>query len=64
VSKSPSDLARIEVVELRDYFAAKALPAILDDWFRTGQFPDENWRVAVAMEAYLMADAMLKGRKR
>jgi len=28
VSKSPSDLARTEVDELRDYFAAKALAAL------------------------------------
>jgi len=45
---------------LRDYFAVKALPTchlICDE------FPDENWRIGVAMDAYAMADAMLAARK-
>ncbi len=45
---------------LRDYFAAKALPACLAN---CDEFPDENWRIGVAMDAYAMADAMLAARK-
>jgi hypothetical protein len=49
---------------LRDYFAAKALPAIYKDATETARndgWPDE-WRMDVAEEAYEMADAMLKAR--
>jgi hypothetical protein len=45
---------------LRDYFAAKAMPVCLSD---TESFPDETWRIGVALEAYKMADAMLKARE-
>lgn len=45
---------------LRDYFAAKALPTCLAS---CDEFPDENWRIGVAMDAYAMADAMLAARK-
>lgn len=53
-----------EGMTLRDYFAAKALPAIyeyacecarVDGWER-------GWRNGVAAEAYAIADAMLKAR--
>jgi hypothetical protein len=50
---------------LRDYFAAKVLPAIYTDAMR-----DENtvasgpeWRYGIALDAYRMADAMLKARE-
>jgi len=52
---------------LRDYFAAKALPAAYRDLWddvragRTDRVP-EDWRFGVAVEAYKMADAMLKAR--
>lgn len=53
-----------EGMTLRDYFAAKAMTECLrslhDD---EGVYPDEHWRVGVAMEAYAMADAMLEARK-
>ena len=45
---------------LRDYFAAKAMQAGLTT---IAEYPDENWRVGLAMDAYAMADAMLKARK-
>ena len=45
---------------LRDYFAAKAMPACLAS---CDEFPYENWRIGVAMDAYAMADAMLAARK-
>lgn len=50
---------------LRDYFAAKAMPACyagaMLEFGRSG-FPDENWREGVAVDAYKMADAMLAAR--
>lgn len=45
---------------LRDYFAAKAMQVVLAD---CKEFPDENWRIGVAMDAYQMADAMMKARE-
>ena len=51
---------------LRDYFAAKALPAIYKDTTESARidgWPDK-WRDYVAEEAYDMADAMLKARKK
>jgi hypothetical protein len=49
---------------LRDYFAAKALPAIYKDTCecaRVDGWPD-GWRDEVAAEAYELADAMIKAR--
>ncbi len=45
---------------LRDYFAAKAMQIVL---YQCDCFPDTDWRDGVAMDAYKMADAMLKARK-
>lgn len=50
---------------LRDYFAAKALPAIYKDvceFAGRHGWPDD-WRNEVANESYEMADAMLKARE-
>jgi hypothetical protein len=50
---------------LRDYFAAKALPAIYKDTTESARidgWPDK-WRDYVAEEAYDMADAMMKARE-
>lgn len=54
--------ARAEAVgmSLRDYFAAKAMQSLLTT---IDEFPDEHWRTGVAMDAYMMADAMLAARK-
>ena len=50
---------------LRDYFAAKALPAIYKDTCECARV--EGWALGwhddVAAEAYKMADAMLKARE-
>ncbi len=46
-------------MSLRDYFAAKAMQVALS---QCSSFPDEGWRVGVALDAYAMADAMLKAR--
>jgi hypothetical protein len=53
---------------LRDYFAAKAMPAIYDVAMReaeqgSGLLADDQWRVGLAFDAYKMADAMLKARE-
>lgn len=51
-------------MSLRDYFAANSLPALIADYCasaRTVGF-DEDWHVGMAMDAYRMADAMLKAR--
>jgi hypothetical protein len=45
---------------LRDYFAAKALQIHL---YQCDCFPDEDWRMGVALDSYKMADAMLKARE-
>lgn len=44
-------------MSLRDYFAAKALPGLLDKWPSLGDCPESTKR------AYGLADAMLKARK-
>lgn len=44
---------------LRDYFAAKAMQSLLAT---ITEYPDERWREGLAMDAYMMADAMLKER--
>lgn len=48
-----------EGMTLRDYFAAKAMQATLST---ITDFPDETWRIGVAIDSYAMADAMLKAR--
>jgi hypothetical protein len=44
---------------LRDYFAAKAMQVVL---YQCDCFPDEDWRMGVALDSYQMADDMLKAR--
>lgn len=46
-------------VSLRDYFAAKAMEV---DYTLAKNFTDPDWRYGIALEAYKMADAMLKAR--
>lgn len=48
-------------MSLRDYFAAKAMKALLDFENQTGGVTEQR-RNVVAREAYEMADAMLKER--
>jgi len=49
----------ISGLSVRDYFAAKCLPAIYNDSLR-----EPDWRDAVADAAYQLADAMLKAREK
>ena len=60
----PTHLNLTQGMSLRDYFAAKALPAIYKDTCECGRVEGwvEGWRNEVAAEAYAMADAMLKAR--
>lgn len=44
---------------LRDYFAAKAMPWVLQEWRSVGM--DDLYKTA-ATESYKIADAMLKAR--
>jgi hypothetical protein len=46
-----------EGMDLRDYFAAKAMEA----WIN--QLGKPNWDETIAQRAYKMADAMMKARK-
>lgn len=50
---------------LRDYFAAKVLPSVYKEYVMGARIKgwDENWKLGVALDAYAMADAMLKARK-
>ena len=45
---------------LRDYFAARAMQSLLAT---IDTYPDEHWRDGLAMDAYTMADAMLRARE-
>jgi len=53
-----SELCPQSGMTLRDYFAAKALPAIINEPSMASDFG----RDFIARQAYLMADAMLKAR--
>ena len=44
-------------MDLRDYFAAQAMPVLLA---QLAEYPVQNWRTGdIALDAYQMADAML-----
>lgn len=52
----------------RDYFAAEALKPVYADAMveyrhGSGLFEDPDWRFGIALDAYKMADAMLRARK-
>ena len=48
---------------LRDYFAAKAMPAVIADWLNTGDIAqDFEIPEVIARDCYIVADAMLKER--
>lgn len=49
-------------MNLRDYFAAKALPSILAPNPNTGQYAQIDDFPSCAVVAYAMADAMIKAR--
>ena len=52
-------------MDLRDYFAAKAMPAIIQDWYKDGlPCGDDDNAYGIATVAYLVADAMIKAREK
>jgi hypothetical protein len=55
---------REEGMELRDYFAAKALPAVIadPDTQKTGKLLELPFSVVAASIAYTFADAMMEAR--
>ena len=53
--------ASSEGMDLRDYFAAKALTKIRD---QIGSQSDQEWFEKVAHGAYRVADAMMKARSK
>ena len=50
----------LAAIDLRDYFAAKAMEV---DYTLAKNFTDPDWRYGIALDAYKMADAMLKARE-
>ena len=57
----PSEIGTISKgMTLRDYFAAKAMEV---DYTLAKSFTDPDWRYNIALDAYKMADAMLKARE-
>ncbi len=46
-------------ITIRDYFAAKAMQV---DYELAKKYSDPDWRIGIALDAYKMADAMLKAR--
>ena len=82
ISKEPMDdgegcfyTPSSEGMDLRDYFAAKAMPLAFkvwenyhsseenDDSYKTSNFQaDKNYQELIANTAYQMADAMIKAR--
>lgn len=51
-------------MSLRDYFAAKVLPSVYTDFVADDPncFSSPDWRVGIALDCYLIADAMLSAR--
>jgi hypothetical protein len=48
---------------LRDYFAAEAMKPLIENFLRNDLHLHENdWMEGLSMDAYSMADAMLKER--
>ncbi len=52
-------MAPCDGMTLRDYFAAKAMQV---DYTLAKKYTDPDWRYGIALDAYKMADAMLKAR--
>lgn len=52
-------------MDLRDYFAAQAIPAVMadPDTLKISQRTGEDFSVCVAVIAYRTADAMMKARE-
>lgn len=54
----------ISGMTLRDYFAAKAMTAVIADWLNSGDiFQDADIAEVIARDCYIVSDAMLKARE-
>jgi hypothetical protein len=58
----PKELIQYNGMTLRDYFAAKAMPAVPDQTAYNMK-PKESHEAYVSRRSYEMADAMLKARE-
>ena len=61
--KGWAETQMLQGMTLRDYFAAKAMQAIMAPNPVTGKYPQVSGFEACAVDAYEMADAMLKARE-
>jgi hypothetical protein len=51
--------------DLRDFFAAQALTAVIADWTRDWDiFQDADVAECIARDAYIVADAMMREREK
>lgn len=58
---NPSE--QVRGMTLRDYFAAKAMQPVVDDFLASGwSFANEDLSQIVAQNCYEIADAMMKAR--
>jgi hypothetical protein len=60
-----NELSQYNGMTLRDYFAAKAMQAILADQYANGIYVldlDNDSEIVASNAAYTMADAMMKAR--
>ena len=51
---------------MRDYFAAKAMASLMKDFMEKElhlEYPKTEWMEGLCLDAYRMADAMLKERE-
>jgi hypothetical protein len=50
---------------LRDYFAARAMPALIADYCREAREVgwQPNWHDGIAIDSYKIADAMIRARE-
>lgn len=57
-------MAPCDGMTLRDYFAAKAMTAVIADWLNSGDiFQDTEIADVIARDCYIVSDAMLKARE-
>lgn len=57
-------MAPCDGMTLRDYFAAKAMTAVIADWLNSGDiFQDADIAEVIARDCYIVSDAMLKARE-
>lgn len=62
------ELNLVKNMTLRDYFAAKVLPECYSTFWnevRLGNFElQDDWRIGIAIDSYMMADAMMSVRNK